>query len=418
MYRCRSDSLVDESEVFWAPGTDGTRIVGSSATRIGLQMPERTGLSGPPYTQSSAGVLAAVTKPKLRPGMRLGPYRLLRRLGQGAQGDVWKARRQDPRGEIVALKVLSPAMAKLPSRLAQFRREAERGALLDGPSLLRVFEFGEAQGFLYMAMPFVRGTSLLDVIRGRQCFLRGEPVKPGHRLVAVDEETYLWISARILATAACALARIHSRRVVHRDIKPANILLDGDPSFRVYVCDLGLGRDLEVATPEQMRDGAGTPMYMAPEKLLRAQADEILCDLYAMGVTLFETFTLAQPFQPPAGIPSNLLTCYLASAHPQRPGKFNPAIPAELEAITLKAMSRNPRDRHQSALELVRELNQFLLWRKDRAALPAGPHAGAETPRAFVASAVSSRCRPLGDGSEADTLVLPHRGRVSAPVEE
>jgi serine/threonine-protein kinase len=349
--------------------------------------------------------------------MRLGPYRLLRRLGQGAQGDVWKARRQEPKGEIVALKVLNPAMARLPNRLAQFRREAERGARLDGPSLLRVFEFGESRGFPYMAMPFVRGTSLLDVIRGRRRFLRGEPVGHGHRLVAVDEESYLWISARILATAACAMARIHSSRVVHRDIKPANILLDGDRSWRVYVCDLGLGRDLDVATPEQMRDGAGTPMYMAPEKLLRAPADEILCDLYSLGVTLFETFTLAQPFSTPEGLPSSLISGYLANAEPRKPRQLNPLIPEELETITLKAMTRNPHDRHQSALELAHELNQFLLWRKDPATSPSGPHAGRE-PAPDFASTWGSMCRPLCDLSAIETLVVPRCLAVGARLEE
>ena len=107
--------------------------------------------------------------------------------------------------------------------------------------------------------------------------------------------------SRILSRAARALAQLHAGRVVHRDIKPANILIDVRRGGRVYLCDLGLGRDLEVATIEQMRDGAGTPMYMAPERLLRAPADEILCDLYSLGVTLFEALTLDRPFAVPDG---------------------------------------------------------------------------------------------------------------------
>ena len=162
----------------------------------------------------------------LKAGMQLGPFRLLQRLGQGAQGDVWKARRLDPLVETVALKVLNPALASHPNRLAQFRREAERGAKLDGPSLLQVFEFGDIQGFLFMAMPYVEGTTLQQVIRGRRHYLDGDDSGAVHRMVTMDEDSYLHTAVRIMAKAARALGRLHSGKVVHRDIKPANILLD------------------------------------------------------------------------------------------------------------------------------------------------------------------------------------------------
>ena len=122
-----------------------------------------------------------------------------------------------------------------------------------------------------MAMPFVEGTTLQEVIRQRRARLRGEDFVPVHRLISLDDDAYLGTAARIMARAARALENIHAHRVVHRDIKPANILLDAHRAHGVYLCDLGLGRDLDVATPEQMRDGAGTPMYMAPERLLRAR---------------------------------------------------------------------------------------------------------------------------------------------------
>jgi serine/threonine protein kinase len=83
----------------------------------------------------------------LKPGRRLGPYRLLERLGQGGQGDVWKTRRLGPGGELVALKVLKPELAHHPARMAQFRREAERGLRLTGPSLLAAYELYEIDGF-------------------------------------------------------------------------------------------------------------------------------------------------------------------------------------------------------------------------------------------------------------------------------
>ena len=108
--------------------------------------------------------------------------------------------------------------------------------------------------------------------------------------------------AGALAKAALALSEAHEKRIAHRDIKPANLLLDNRRDGGIYLCDFGLGRDLDVATCEQMRDGAGTPMYMAPERLLMFAADEIKCDIYSMGVTLFEALLLEKPFRVPAHV--------------------------------------------------------------------------------------------------------------------
>ena len=304
--------------------------------------------------------------------------------GRGAQGDVWKARRLEPYLDIVALKVLSPALARQPHRLAQFRREAERGARLVGPSLLQVFEFGEIDGFPYMTMPLVEGTTLQQVIKRRQTYLKGEAVDLVHRLIAMDEELYLPTAVRVMSNAARALGLVHACRVAHRDVKPANILLDGHHACGVYLCDLGLGRDLEIATSEQMRDGAGTPMYMAPERLLKAPANEILCDLYSLGVTLFETLTLGRPFDTAGELPLACLSAKLATAVPKQPRKLKPDLPVDLEAIILKAMSRNPQDRHQSAQEIAGELDQFLERRYIRPGRITADHPKAGAPAAHI----------------------------------
>ena len=148
-----------------------------------------------------------------------------------------------------------------------------------------------------------------------------------------------------------------------------------------------------MATPEQMRDGAGTPMYMAPERLLRARADEMLCDIYSLGVTLFETFTLGRPFCPPDGMPMACLAAYLAHTEPRRPADVRPGIPPDLALLVQKAMSRDPADRHSSAQELAADLDRFLVrWsfrsvrssRDTPACAGAGPHrpvGSAEHPR-------------------------------------
>ncbi|MFO0893250.1 MAG: serine/threonine-protein kinase [Isosphaeraceae bacterium] len=313
--------------------------------------------------------------------MSIGPFELIERLGQGAQGEVWKAHHRSGGGtpEVVALKVLNPDLIRSPNRLAQFRHEAERGTRLTGPSLLRVTEFGQVDRFFYMAMPLIEGTTLQQIIRNRRYRLQGRPVELTHRLIYLDEGRYLRDALRIMGRAAHALGRIHASRVVHRDIKPANILLDARRGLDVYLCDLGLGRDLEFATPQQMRDGAGTPMYMAPERLLKAPADEMLCDLYSLGVTLFESVTLDRPFQPPDGLPVGCLSVYLASSLPRRPGILKPGIPAELEAVILKAMARAPEHRYRSADELASTLDRLAHRLDPSAPPPVGNASGSQT---------------------------------------
>ena len=338
-------------------GSNVTYVLGTAATQISTKSPQS------PLSEVIEKNLApsSLRDCLLRPGMDFGPFRLLRRLGQGAQGDVWKAKRLEPFIEVVALKILNPGLVKQANRLAQFRREAERGARLAGPSLLQVFEFGQVDHIPYMSMPFVEGTTLHQVIRGRRAFVRREPFERLHRLMESDELTYLLSMIRIVARAARGLDQVHSHRVVHRDIKPANILIDRQHACGVYLCDLGLGRDLEFATSEQMRDGAGTPMYMAPERLLKAPANEILCDIYSMGVTLFEAVTMERPFLVPPGMPMACLSSFLVRTDPRPLRELRPELPEDLEAIITKAMSKSPQQRQRSAIELANDLDRFLV---------------------------------------------------------
>jgi serine/threonine-protein kinase len=300
------------------------------------------------------------------PGQRLGRYRLIERLGRGCQGDVWRAivEDPDPNGEVVevALKLLPPSMARDPRRLAQFRREAERRARLAVPSVLPTSEYGEAGGILFMAMPLVDGCSLAELIAWRR---QGSDalrpiINPRHPLAEAPPATYLRGIVQIVARIARTLDHVHTARVVHRDIKPANILLDRNRDDGVFLCDFGLGRDLDVATPEQLRDGAGTPLYMAPERLLRLAADEIRCDVYALGATLYEALTLVPPVQVPESLPWPAWTSYLATTKPDRPCSVRPGIPEALEAIVLRSIEHQPEHRYPSAARLACDLESFL----------------------------------------------------------
>jgi len=358
--------------------------------------------------------------PLLAAGEKLGPYRLLEWLGRGGQGEVWKARRLVPVEELVALKVLNPSLARNAARMAQFRREAERGLRLVGPSLLTIEEFTESDGYHFMTMPFVEGTSLREVIRCRATYLSGDEPATLHHFVTLDEAGYLPDMTRTLAEAVRALACVHEQRIAHRDIKPANILLDNLRPGGVYLCDFGLGRDLDFATPDQMRDGAGTPLYMAPERLLRSTADELKCDIYSMGVTLYEALTLEQPFQVPEHVSPAGVAPFLAVAEPRRPCRIDPAFPEELELIIMKAMSRDPRHRHDSACELAADLERFAAgWSSCRRLLTAltprrsrahRPHA---LPRGVIASGIVTRHshRPILSASDVGTSL--NAGRIN-----
>ena len=318
----------------------------------------------------------------LKPGRQLGPYRLLERLGQGGQGEVWKTQRL---GEVVALKVLKPELAHNPTRMAQFRREAQRGMRLTGRSHLAASELALIDGFHCMAMRFVPGTSLRDVIKWRISYLAGEETEHNHPFVSMREAEYQRVIAGALATAAFALWEAHEKQIAHRDIKPANLLLDNRRDGGIYLCDFGLGRDLDVATREQMRDGAGTPMYMAPERLLMFAADEIKCDIYSMGVTLFEALLLEKPFRVPEYVTAPCLAPHLATAEPKRPRQIDPDFPPELETVVMKAMARDPACRFESARELAVALRHFVMKslperERDRVARTAhSPHRGRHT---------------------------------------
>jgi len=318
----------------------------------------------------------APASPLLAAGQELGPYRLLEWLGRGGQGEVWKARRLEPVEELVALKVLKPCLARNASRMAQFRREAERGLRLVGPSLLTIHELMESDGYHFMTMPFVEGTSLRDIIWCRLTHLSGDETAKPHHFVNLDDNDYLHAMTRTLAEAARALALVHEQHIAHRDIKPANVLLDNRRSGGVYLCDFGLGRDLDFATADQMRDGAGTPLYMAPERLLRSPANEIKCDIYSMGVTLYEALTLERPFRVPRNVGPAGIAPFLAGAEPRRPCLVDQGFPEELEAVIMKAMARDPRHRHDSASELAGDLERFAAaWSSCRRLLTARtPH--------------------------------------------
>lgn len=300
---------------------------------------------------------------KTAPGARrLGRFRLIERLGEGCQAQVWKAVQLEPVVETVALKVLLPRLAEDPKRLAQFHREAEVGAQLDDPALLPTYEFGEVGGLYFMTMPLVNGESLAEVIAQTQTRGAGRIAVPRNWWNWLSEDAYIRAMVRIVARVARALAVAHANQVVHRDIKPANILIDRDRQDRAYLCDFGLSRDLDSPRGPACY-GTGTPLYMAPEKLMACAEDDIRCDVYALGVTLFEAVTRTHPFTIPDEVPRSNWAAYLAISAPRAPRAASPWLDPALEQVIQRAMERDPNRRYASALELAEALERLDLNR-------------------------------------------------------
>jgi len=296
----RTVHRTDAADCSPASGTWPDRGPATSVTRIAFNAaPSGPGddvASSAPWPTAIAGELPGYSCPTtLLPrepaGMPVGTsrpvggYRLLEPLGAGAQAVVRRAVQGRPGGRLVALKLLAIGPRGDSRRVARLRREAARCARLEHPSILPVYEYGEADGVAFLAMELVDGRSLAEVIaRRRRPGAGGQD--GGHRLESLPEAEYMRAVAAVLSQVAHALHAAHAGRVAHRDVKPANILLGRRPGARAFLADFGLGRDLDEATADQLlRDGSGTPMYMAPEKLRGRPADEVLCDVYALGVT-------------------------------------------------------------------------------------------------------------------------------------
>jgi serine/threonine-protein kinase len=274
---------------------------------------------------------------------------------------VWRALQVEPIVEEVALKLLTTDQSDHAARLSQFHREAMWGARLEDPSLLPTYEFGTIGGFAFLAMPLVDGDSLARLLDRRRRGLTGWQSPNRHWLDRLprEGEAYLRSIAQIAARVARALAVVHAARLVHRDVKPANILVDRVRQDGVYLCDFGLGRDLDDRAPVPLRDSTGTPLYMAPERLLGHFNDEVLCDVYSLGVTLFEAATLGHPFSVPAALPRSEWPEFLAYTPPRRPRDVAPWLPIALEAIIRRAMSRNPLNRYPTMATFAEELEGY-----------------------------------------------------------
>lgn len=264
-----------------------------------------------------------------------GDYELLERIGVGGMGAVYRARQHGLDRE-VALKFLAAGPWASDEFIARFRREARAAARMQHPNIVEIYDTGEREGLYYFSMRLVSGPSLA------QRLLRQGPLP-------IRE------AAGLLRTIAEAIDYAHRLGVLHLDLKPANVLIG--PQGEPLVADFGLARRIDEG-PNAADDIAGTPSYMAPEQAsARQQPIGPAADLYGLGATLYELLVGGPPFRGKNAM--DTLTRLLRDP-PIPPRARRREIPADLDAIVLKCLAKDPAERYASARELADDLGRFL----------------------------------------------------------
>jgi beta-lactam-binding protein with PASTA domain len=312
-----------------------------------------------------------------------GRYRVLSRLGSGGMADVYLAEDQ-LLGRSLAVKVLHHHFAEDQEFVERFRREASSAAGLSHPNIVAIFDRGEWDGTYYIAMEYVPGRSLKELVREQG------PLEP---VVAIDIVTQILQAARFA----------HARGVIHRDLKPHNVILDEEG--RARVTDFGIA---QAGASEMTMTGSimGTAQYLSPEQA-QGHAVSAPSDLYAVGVILYELLTGAVPFD---GDTAVAIAFKQVSAQPFAPSVANPAVPSVLDEIVLRALAKDPAMRYGSAEEFIVAL------RAARERLPAGAATAifATPPLAAGAPGTSTHVAPAGavlsTGRPPAALLLPPDG--------
>ncbi len=342
--------VVSASEPDEIPAGGGTNIMSPAEIAASLEQ-ERQELVGstrnhaadrsrhePRSKANSPGVDPLLDRPQL------GRFKLLKKLGEGGMGAVWKA--EDPLdGRIVAIKVLRSELAKNDSALRRFHREARMLAEVESPYIANLLELNEDDGLQFIVMEFVEGQDVLAHLKTRG------------RLPERD-------AVAMVADVARALREAHTRGVVHRDLKPENMLLvanaaDTNAAPRVKLTDFGLAREILESESQQVTSAGsllGTPNYMSPEQCSGTATVDARADVYSLGATLFQLLAGRPPFQ------ANTVMGIIAKQVNEPAPLIRTIVPELSEAVEQlvnKCLAKKPEARFQHAGELLDELERL-----------------------------------------------------------
>ncbi len=276
---------------------------------------------------------------ELHDALKFGQYRLLKKIGAGGMGEVYMAEHQLLKRPC-ALKLIKPEAGTNPTALARFEREVRSASRLSHPNTIAIFDYGHSEdGTFYYVMEYLPGMSLEALVQ------KTGPLPPGRVIY-------------LLRQACAGLAEAHAIGLVHRDMKPANVFIAhrGGETDVAKVLDFGLVKltqDPEAPTLTADLTVSGTPSYMAPEQATGSRDLDVRADVYAMGAVAYFALTGRPPFSG-----DNAFAVMMAHARDQvtPPSEIQPGIPADLEAVVLKALEKKPDDRYPDARAMGRAL--------------------------------------------------------------
>ncbi len=267
---------------------------------------------------------------------QFGRYRIMKQLGQGGMGAVYLAH-DTKLDRQVALKVPFFTPADGPQAVQRFEREARAAATLDHPNLCPIHDVGEIDGIHYLTMPYIQGKTLADALSKDQTFTEAQ-------------------AAAVTRKLALALQEAHDKGIIHRDLKPGNIMINR--RREMIIMDFGLAR--MVGGDEALtRTGnvLGTALYMAPEQAAGDVASiGPACDVYSLGVILHELLTGRRPFEGPWSLVIGLKNV----KDPDPPSQYRADLSPGIEAICLKAIARDPRQRYETMVEFTEALGSYM----------------------------------------------------------
>jgi eukaryotic-like serine/threonine-protein kinase len=274
-------------------------------------------------------------------------YQVGRRLGEGGMSYVYRAQDVDT-GVPVAVKILLPRLSRDPAAVERLRREADIATKLAHPNVCPILRMGEADGLMYLVMPYLEGEPLSEHEARRGPFSVADGIP-------------------LLVQVCHGLQHAHELQIVHRDLKPENVMLvpdgtadAGEPRYRAVVMDFGLAKERR-ATPEVAKLTAtgivlGTPEFMSPEQI-RGKPLDGRSDVYAVGILAFELFTGQLPF---AGKSAQETMIARLRGSPAKLRDLRAELPAKLEAAILRCLAINPAERFQSMDELAHAFDGVL----------------------------------------------------------
>jgi serine/threonine protein kinase len=293
----------------------------------------------------------------------IGKYRIIELVGEGAMGVVYRA--QDSVLErTVAIKVMNESIARQEDLRKRFLHEAQAAGSLQHPNVVTIYDLGEVDGHLFIAMEFVQGVDL-------------------ERLIELGEPLSLQARLDIIIDVLTGLAYAHKRGIVHRDIKPANIRVADDG--RAKIMDFGVAH---LASSSMTSTGSilGTPSYMAPEQITEGKTSAAT-DIFAVGGVLYQILAQMKPFDAPT---LQNLFFKIITEHPRPVTELMPGLPPALDRIVRKAMAKEPAQRYASALDMANDLTNV------RSKLSGPSYPASVSLSASVASAIEQSRKTSG----------------------